>query len=54
MDKFKVHFEDLDRAINTLIDTWRDLRYIRTPQEDGERRHYKISVSGMLMVWYVN
>ena len=54
MDTLKVHFEDLDRAIHILIDTWRELRCIRTPEEAGERRHYKTSVSGMLMVWYVN
>ncbi len=26
MDTLKIHFEQLGRAINTLTDTWRDLR----------------------------
>ena len=47
-DTLKVHFEQLGRAINRLIDTWRALRYTQTPQEDGERTHYKTSVRGII------
>ena len=46
-DTLKVHFEQLGRAINTLTATWRDIRYTQTPQEEGERMHYKTSVRGI-------